>query len=325
MNYRILYLPIIDPGAYHDIALANKRGLLMALRAVGEVRMMDYLSLPQGQLFDHLALAVEDFQPALILTQFQGPDRITPDQLRTIRSYGAPIVNFNGDYWPHSLVSVEMLALLKEIDLQLVVNAAVLKIYAANGIPAAFWPFGVEEPNRPLPDVPTYDVVFLGNNYSDKRQQLYAVLRGLPCSVGIYGTGWPQAEGECNYDFAYGMALYSRAKIAISDNQFPDAEGYLSDRPYQAMAAGCCVLQQEVAFLNLWTGFVKNRHYVGFRSLTEIPSRVKELLKTDRLRRWFADNGREFVLSHHTFDQRVKELLALLPPVPVGPSQEGVA
>lgn len=322
---RILYLPIIDPGAYHDVAFANKRGLLDALQAVGDVRMLDYLSLPQGQLFDHLALAVEDFQPTLILTQFQGPDHITPDQLRTVRSFGAPIVNWNGDYWPHSLVSAEMMALLKEVDLQLVVNAAVLKIYAANGIAAAFWPFGIEVPNRPLPDVPAYDVVFLGNNYSDKRQQLYDILRGLPCSVGIYGTGWPQAEGECNYDFAYGMALYSRAKIAISDNQFPDSEGYLSDRPYQAMAAGCCVLQQEVAFLNMWTGFVKNRHYVGFRSLDEIPDRVTELLAADKLRLWFADNGREFVQTHHTFDLRVRELLQLLPPLSVSKSKEGAA
>lgn len=312
VNQRILYLPIHAPGSYHDRSVANKRGLYNALAAHGEVHEFDYLSVPRETLYAHTRELVDSFHPTLIFLQI-GADNFTPEQIRSIRQdYGVPVVNWNGDYWPEILTGPTMLAVLREIDLQLVVNAAVLPTYSREGIRAAFWPFGIEEPRGDIPDMPGYDVVYLGNNYSAKRQQLYEVLRSLPCKVGVYGSGWAQAEGECNHDFATGYALYSRSTLTISDNQFPDSVGYLSDRPFQAMAAGCCVLQQTVPDLETWTGFVEGAHYVKFDTLDELPALVDYWLRRDEFRNLIAHQGQAFVREHHTFARRVTELFEML-------------
>jgi spore maturation protein CgeB len=314
MRERILYLPIISPGTYHDVALANKQGLRLAFERIGDVFQWDYIASAKADFVAKFREYIETFQPTLIFTQFQGSDWITPADLRAIRQdFGVPIVNWNGDVWEHGLTTPDMLALLREVDLQLVINASALDVYEREGIRAAFWPFGVEMPNRPLPDVPSYDVLFLGNNYSEKRQQLYTVLRSLPYKVGIYGSGWAQSEGECNYDFTTGYALYSKAKICISDNQFPDAAGYLSDRPYQAMAAGCLVLQQAVKDMGKWTGFTQYKHYVFWREMSDIPYVLDLILNHDSsIPSEIATEAQHFILSHHTFDVRVSELMALL-------------
>lgn len=315
MRERILYLPIIAPGTYHDVALANKRGLRTAFEKIADVCQWDYVASRKEMFVTHFKAAIEEFQPTLIFTQFQGSDWIAPSDLRAIRQdFGVPIVNWCGDGWEHELTTPDMLALLHEVDLQLVIVANALRVYEHEGIRAAFWPFGVEEPNRPLPDMPSYDVVFLANNYTPERQAIYEVLRSLPYKVGIYGSGWTQAEGECNYDFAYGRALYQNAKICISDNQFPDNEGYLSDRPYQAMAAGCLVLQQHVNDLEQWTGFIDGMHYIGWHDTHDYAELKWQIQMScaGTSSNSIARSGQAFVLSHHTWDNRVSELMTLL-------------
>jgi hypothetical protein len=312
---RTLYLPIYEPGAYHERSVANKQGLRLAFEAAGECLELDYLAIPVERLFDTLQQTIREFQPTLIFTQIQGPDRLTGPQLRELRQLaGCPIVNWNGDYWPHSLTSPEMLPILGEVDLQLVVNGSVLDAYSRVDIRAGLWPFGFERPNRELPDVLAHDVVYLGNNYSEFRAELYQTLMALPCNVGVYGNGWPQNDGECTYDFTTGEALYRRARIAISDNQFPDAVGYLSNRPFQALAAGCFVLQQHVERLEEFTGLIAGRHYIGFRTLDELPDLVAGWLKPENApwRQHIARTGQEFVLANHSFEKRVQELLWLL-------------
>lgn len=312
-----LYLPIIEPGSNHSVATANKHGLRTALSQYGEVRQFDYMASPREDTLACTVSMLAEFKPDLLFTQLHGPDWLTPDDLRTIRLMfpDMPIVNWNGDYWPHSLTSEGMLELLREVDLQLVVNASVLSTYRQNGVHAAFWPFGYETPVRAVPDTPSYDVVYLGNNYSEKRAELGRILRSLPCKVGIYGSGWDNADGECLYDFAYGKGLYERSKITISDNQFPDAMGYLSNRPFQAMDAGCLVLQQHVAELYAYTGFIQGVHYTGFQSLEEIPGLVDQMLNSGA-REVIAKTAQEFVQQHHSFEVRVRQLIEdLLPEV----------
>jgi spore maturation protein CgeB len=199
-----------------------------------------------------------------------------------------------------------------------VADAAVLRIYEAEGIHAAYFPVAFEPSHNPLPDVPAYDVLYLGNNYSDYRRGLYDVLRSLPAKVGIYGNGWPQNEGECTYDFTTGHALYQRAKIAIADNQYADAVGSLSTRTLQAFGAGCFTLHQKVADLKKLTGFIPGRHYVSFETLDQLPDLVAYWLAPERdLRRQvMGDMAREFVLEKHTWAVRVRRLVEeLLPEV----------
>lgn len=315
---KILYLPIYEPGSYHERATANKHGLRTALQNWGEVVEFDYLKPSQQDMYSILAGMLVQFKPDILFTQLQGSDRITGEDLRAIRLAvpNMKIVNWNGDYWPRSLTTPDMLALLKHVDLQLVVNGSVLDTYREHDINAALWPHSFETPVRELPDVPEYDVLYLGNNYSEKRKELYTVLRSLPYKVGIYGNGWEQSEGECTYDFTTGHALYSKARICISDNEYTDAVGYLSNRPFQAMAAGCFVLQQYVPELEERVGFCANVHYGEFTDIADIPAMVDYYMAHDYERNLIARAGQAHTLNAHSFDARVKQLFTeLLPEV----------
>lgn len=306
---KVLMLTLFEPGSYHERSLANKHGLRTAFRNLGhDVVEKDYLT--YKPLFLQMAAWIITEKPDLIFTQFQGTEQLTPDQLRMLRQKrGVHWVNWNGDYSPKSLVNPDMLNLLREVDVQLVVNASVLDTYKEQGVKAAFWPHAYETAVRPLPDVPAYDVVYLGNCYSEFRKTLYPILRSLPCSVGIYGNGWPQAEGECTYDFTMGEALYRRAKITISDNEYTDAPGYLSNRPFQAMYAGCFLLQQFVPALTEWTGLAPGFHYGGFEQIAQLPMVVERWLNDPDVRNKVANQGQQFVSLYHSFESRVLQLM----------------
>jgi glycosyltransferase involved in cell wall biosynthesis len=313
---KVLYLPIYDPSM-HTQATANKHGLRTALEQFFEVNEFDYLAPEHGEMYSQLYRLIVTLEPHILLTQLQGTTRITVDSLRAIREWypNLFIANWNGDYWPEHLTSPDMLALLKHVDVQLVTNGSVLDTYAEHGINAVYWPHSFEAAVRDLPDVPDYDVVFLGNCYSEHRKQLEPVLRSLPCRVGIYGSGWQSGDGECTYDFTQGEALYRKAKIAICDNEFSEAKGYLSNRPFQAWAAGCFVLHQRVTDLEVFTGYRRNVHYGEFTELTDISAAVEFWLERDNERRIIAGAGRSFTRREHSFEARVHKLIELLPEV----------
>lgn len=312
---RTLYLPIYAPGSYYATQKRTKRGLRDAFSRAGECREIDYLSISKPDLENVLRTELTNFAPDVLFTQIQGPDPLTADTMASIRvSYpDIPIVNWSGDYWPERLIGPDMLDILRQVDLQLVVNGSVLETYAAEGINARFCPFGYEAVHERSPkDIPTFDVVFLGNNYSPKRQRLYEALRSLNCSVGVYGSGWAQSEGECNYDFATAAALYLNATLAVSDNQFLDARGYMSDRPIQVMGAGgALLLQQAVKDLDAMTGIVAGKHYVEWETIEDLPFVIEEWLRPDwHLRRHVMTNAAyKLVHEDHTWGRRVEQLV----------------
>lgn len=307
--------PIHAPGAYVAQSRANKDGLPRALEAYGNVFELDYLRIDPAALDATMRAEIDRFQPDLLFLQIQGVAPITASMLSGWRrDYPAlPCVNWNGDVYPEHMVSPDMLAILQHVDLQLVVNASVLPDYAAANIRAEYCPFGYEQPLEPYSGAfEPSDVVFLGNNYSTARHELYQVLRKLPHAVGIYGSGWRWSNGDSNYDFAQSEAIYRQAVIAVSDNQFPDARGYLSDRPFQIMAAGGALLfQQRVADLEPLTGLQAGVHYVEYQDTSDLLALIPDWLDDARAeeRRAMAERARAFVLEYHTWDVRVRQLV----------------
>lgn len=315
---KILFLPVYDPS-HHAVSVANKCGLRLAMVAAGhEVKEWDYCATGENDFYAYLIEYIATFKPDMLLTQFQGTNYLDGDKAARLRRFYPNLLwlNFNQDYWPEHHTTPDMLALLRHVDYQLVSNGSVLPDYAANGVNAAYWPFGYEVPVRPLPDVPAHDVVFLGNAYSDHRRALGKLLKSLPYNVGLYGTGWENGDGDCNYDFTYGEALYKKAKIAISDNEFTEAVGYLSNRPFQILAAGGAImLQQKVKQLKEFTGLNDTDHYVGFDTLHQLPHLLDLWLthgSAEEARGYIAQAGQKFVQEHHSYAARVRELFALV-------------
>lgn len=312
---RVLYLPVYEQGmAIHS---HTKRGLREAMQRRGFlVAELDYLN----ERVD-LPAAVEAFKPHILLTQIHDARSLPAYVLAECRKRKPDmmVINWNGD--ARGLTDAHYLALLRHVDLQLVVNASALKTYQAAGIPAAYWQIGYEEPHTELPIVPTHDVVMLGTCYNAARRNIEAVLTGLDgVNVGFYGMGWRKPNGDCLYDFAKGEALYQNAKIAISDtftDGQTDVEGFVSNRLIQAMHAGVLVLQQACPGLQLWTGLQAGVHYVEWKDYKDLDKQIRHWLSVDEgERRAIADAGKAHVDKYYNFDALLDRLFdRILPQV----------
>jgi spore maturation protein CgeB len=211
-----------------------------------------------------------------------------------------------------------MVAVLKEIDLQLCINASVLPRYAELGIRAAYWQIAAE-PVDMIPDVPAHDVLLLANAYSAQRKAWGdAVARELgdEYDVAIYGSGWGGRErGQTTYNFAASHALTKNARITIGDNQWEGDGGFVSNRFFEALAVGgALMLHQRVASLQEFTGFTPGQHYVEWTDLPDLFEKARYYLTHEDEARAIAQAGREFSEAWHTFDARVDDLLNVILP-----------
>jgi len=311
---KTLYLPIIEPGAHHATALEQKHGLFDALRLYGDVLQWDYLANDAETRFEGLIIRLDSFQPDLVFTQFHAADVITPDQLRDLRQRYPHIlwVNWSGDSWAWSLTAPSILELARIYDLWLVSAPDTLPTYAAEGVEARFMQIALEPVTQPLPEMPTYDVVFLGNVISEPRRRLLELLRQMTdLCVGIYGD-WEQADGQNTYNFAEGEALYRNAIVAIADMAYPDQKNYISNRPFHVLAAGgALLLHQHVERMDILSGLVAGKHFIEWQTLDDLPYLIRAWVgsRYARPRARIVKAGQAFVLRNHTWERRVEQLM----------------
>lgn len=291
-------------------ASAQEQGLADAFNRVGLTYHIDYVN--EGL---NLPAAVREWQPHLILLQMHDSKAIGADSLRLARQErpDTVIVNWNGDAHESGLIAPDVLEVLREVDLQTGVNAAVKPVYDAEGIPWAYWQIGYKDPATTLPEMPAHEVLFMGNCYNDARYALIETLHATPHAVAVYGN-CPGALGNTHYDFSAQQSLYSRAKLTISDT-FPDTVGFVSNRLFQALAAGAFLLQQHSPELDAYTGLIAGEHYIEWQTLDDLPAVIDEWLAADRAqdRQRIAETGQAFVRAHFSYDAQVGKLWDLLP------------
>lgn len=314
---RFLYAPIYEPG--HALQRRTKTGLFDALSEHGLVYEHDYVA--KG--VQHLLEIAEDFQPDVMVLQVQDVSTITIGTMRELRQLcpNAKIVTWNGDYHPDNLYNIQYARALSYADHAgfALASDKFRDFCRKHNVPWFYWQIGYEETDaKPLPNTPRHDVVFLGNGYSSRRRALgnyLASLRNEGIDVGIYGA-WPpetRSNGANLYDFAEGARLYQNAKIAISDQQWPDATGYVSNRLFQAMAAGgCTVMQERFDGMEEWLGLEPGRHLLTWRNFDELGKKIDDVLRNDRVRKKISKNGAKFMRKNHSFKRRVEELLEVL-------------
>lgn len=309
---RVLLLTLYEPG-YGQY----KRGLRDALAKVGAVWEVDYLNAP----FD-LSELVAAWQPHLLLTQLHSAESVTPDMLAAARTWCPSMVvaNWNGDVYEDKLTAPAMLALLRQVDVQLTVNASVIPVYNKHGIKAAYWQVAYEPVDEPLPVVAAHDVVWLANCYSPERGHLGELLRALGVNVGLYGFGWRIGNGQTTYNFSAGAALYHNAKIALGDNQYPGDYGFVSNRVFEALGNGAFLLHQHVPGLKELTGLESGVHYVEWTNTDDLQEKIRYYLhpKHAAQRVRIAQAGEAFVRAEHSFDARVRELFERVLPEVAG-------
>jgi glycosyltransferase involved in cell wall biosynthesis len=310
-EYRILYCPIYEPG--HDIQKSTKKGLRLALEKVAWVVECDYMSNP-----DYVYDLSHAFKPNMVLMQLQDTDKFNSSRIMALRleNPGTLFVTWNGDYHPETLYSRSYMEMLEKFELNGLVTTEVAEKYNTAGINWFYWQIGWEDFNpRGVEKVPKHDVLFLGNGYSEARQNLIRTIRNVVgYNLGLYGS-WPEefhANGSNLYDFDSGGKLYMNCKIAISDGQWRHASGFVSNRLFQAMSAGAFLLQQHFDGMEELLGLQDGVHLVVWKDLDDLVDKIDFWLDHDTERKDVAERGRDFVRKNHSFDVRVRELFDAL-------------
>ncbi len=318
MKERILYLPIFEQG--WQVQKEQKRGLRNALAKKAIVREYDYFSaqntIGNSGMMAELISICKQFRPTIILTQLHNDDYISPEDIATLKSLtNAKMANWNGDYWPDQLLDDKGLKLARSFDLMTTVNRDVMEKHQAKGINTRYWQIGWEPDGRGHEPDKQYDIVFLASGYSPKRQELGKFLMSLDYNVGIYGHGWSEgySQGENLYNFKEACKVYRGAKIAIGDSQWPDS-GFVSNRIFQILAAGNCVLcHQWFRGIDL-LGLEHNKNCIIWDNLFDLEQKLKYRLnnKYKQQLKEISKSGEQLALERHSFDNRVDELWEMM-------------
>lgn len=326
---RVMHLPIravipADPQAYKN-QCTQMRGMNEALARIGRLVVYDYLSEAgrrgQNGMHQHLIDTMAAFGPHLVLFQLHGPmggiDAGIVHALRAVAP-GALFVNWIGDVYPELMLSPDALALARTMDLTGVVNADVIPVYEAQGLKVCYWQIGYEPDMltaQPDDDTPRHDVLFLGSGNNAHREALGATLRGLTgVNVGLYGVWEPQyaPDGVCYQDFRRQGQLYRAAKIAIADQEWPERDGFCSNRTFNLLAAGGAMcLHRRFKGMQERLGLVDGEHFIGWDNLDELPGLVTAWLAPEKAkaRRKIAKAAQKHILANHSFDARIRELI----------------
>lgn len=305
---RILYLPIFESKVYphHPI---QKRGLREALSRIGQVVEVDYLNQPYD-----LCELVANWQPDILVTQCQR-EKIDLAVARALCP-NMLVLNWNGDVYLDALIDPTSLDWFKRnVDVQLVVNAAALPAYQAAGVKAAYWQCGYEPVKEELDIENRPDIVFMGSAYSPARLELADLLTGLPYDVLLIGTGWVNYPkwngGNTTYDFELSNAIRRASKIEVGDNQWMTDTGFVSNRMFDSLAAGgALMLHQHVPMLEDYTGLVAGTHYIEWSDHDDLREKLAYWLdkKRDKQRERIVKTAATYVRNCHSFDARVKQL-----------------
>ena len=178
------------------------------------------------------------------------------------------------------------------------------------------------DPDRfsPRPGGPAHDLLFVGNS-RHVRRRVVDVLTRAGRDLAVYGSGWTpdlldprhlRGTFVPNEELA---AFYAAASIVVNDH-WDDmaAEGFISNRLYDAAAAGAFVISDHVDGLEEeFDGGI-----VTFGEDRELLALVDRYLAAPSERAAAAARARDAVLARHTFGHRAASFQDLVAPLIVG-------
>ncbi len=187
--------------------------------------------------------------------------------------------------------------------------------WRANGLTALFLPAAGDSGIKPVRHDATFgsDVAFIGTGYdADRAKILIRVSTGY--NLRVWGQGWEKWKSSLNWtgrsvekeQFA---AVCSSSKIVLGINPARAAGGtsYTSDRTWMAILAGAFYLAE---FTPGVASMLRDGEHCAFYSdanscLNQIASYLGDATRRNEIKA----NGESFVRAHHTYDQRVANLL----------------
>jgi spore maturation protein CgeB len=199
-----------------------------------------------------------------------------------------------------------------------------LDIFKSKNLKNISWvPFGCDPKfHKPVSihkaDQSNKDIVFVGSYYPN-RAKLLENLSDL--NIGIWGPYWSKLDGsspiknkvqdiKMNYD--EWVKIYNAAKIVIVVHyQDPKIACHqASPKLFEAMACRACVFSD--AQRDAQSLFEDGRHVVFFKDPAELRSKINFYLNQDKKREDIARQGYEEVISKHTYQHRLKQIISTL-------------
>jgi glycosyltransferase involved in cell wall biosynthesis len=317
---RVLYLPLFEQG--WTVQREQKRGLRDALAKRALTFEYDYMGrcsdIGRNGMISELEQVANDFKPTIFLSQLHNSDQINANDIVNFKRICGPdckFVNWNGDYWPDQLLDTKGLQLARSFDFMTSVNRDVVEKHRQKGIATYYWQIGWEPDGIGHQPEIYHDVVFLASGYSPKRQELGKYLAKQSYSFGLYGHGWPDemSKGENLYNFTEACKIYRGAKIAIGDSQWPES-GFVSNRIFQILAAGNCVLCHQWFRDYEQLGLVDKVNCLIWKDLDELAKILRFWLfdSKDHILSEIAAEGERLALNLHSFDSRVEGLWQMI-------------
>jgi glycosyltransferase involved in cell wall biosynthesis len=113
--------------------------------------------------------------------------------------------------------------------------------------------------------------------------------------------------------FGEGMEVLKRSKIVL--NSMPFFRDGSHERIFTGLACGCVPITSESKYLR--EQFTAGKDLLFYQSLKreDVNEMVDELLSNEKKRSEMAAHGRKIVMQHHTWDQRVQELMREVPSI----------
>lgn len=256
---------------------------------------------------DRVREVVSSFRPDLVVCN-AGAMSLTPTMHQELRSQGIITVGIalsDPDVFPAQGRHYAHL-----FDLYYTNAEVSLRQYEEIGVKARLLPFAASASfHRPMPEVKkAYDVIIVGHPRADR----LAVVKELDkhFKVGVYGKGWRylgifprgrQVNGE-----EHVKALNSgKAYISFSKT----VAGYINVKVglFEAVACGTPVFTEE--FPEMEKYFKYGKEIVGYDSIPELVTKLKDYLGHPSKLATLASNARERLLREHTWVRRWEQVL----------------
>ncbi len=170
---------------------------------------------------------------------------------------------------------------------------------------------------RPDPTGPAHELLFVGNSRNVRRRIVDdAVSTGH--DLAVYGGRW--RPDLIDPRFVKGDRIpndelrryYSSAAIVLNDHWHDmRAEGFISNRLYDALACGAFVISDHIDGIEAEF----DDAVVTYGDREELARLIERYLADPDERRWRGERGRAAVLARHTFDARARDLIATATPL----------
>jgi hypothetical protein len=184
------------------------------------------------------------------------------------------------------------------------------------GLKAKFLPSAADRQLGPVKPSKRFssDVAFIGSGF-DKSRATFLAKVGKRFDLKVWGEGWSEWRKEVNWtgrpvrghDFA-GVCSSAKIVLGITPPSARGATNYTSERTWMVIQAGGLYLGQATDGM---TRLLRDGdHCASYKDLEQCLERCAYYLANPATRERVRVQGQHFVDEHHTYDQRIHNILA---------------